>query len=235
MSGHGSLAGQAYPANSITGLIGTTLMTPITSAVLRRRLEPVAEPAAPLLDAGQLAVLSAVAARLIPQGDREPPIDLAAALHHRLSKGDGDGWRYADLPPDGETVARGLLALDASAVAVSRHSFAALDGAKQDELLREVQFGRAVGPCWAGISPARWFEELLAALVDVYYAHPLAQEEIGYLGMADARGWQAVGLNARAAHEPEPLADAPAGLFNAPLQPSNLAPLRVLVSGKKES
>jgi hypothetical protein len=37
---------------------------------------------------------------------------------------------------------------------------------------------------------------------ETYYAHPLAQEEIGYAGMADARGWRAIGLDEREAHEP---------------------------------
>jgi hypothetical protein len=49
---------------------------------------------------------------------------------------------------------------------------------------------------------ALYFEELLALVVDVYYAHPLASEEIGYIGMADAHGWQAIGLDQRETHEP---------------------------------
>lgn len=49
---------------------------------------------------------------------------------------------------------------------------------------------------------ALYFEELLALVVDIYYAHPLASEEIGYTGMADAHGWQAIGLDERETHEP---------------------------------
>jgi hypothetical protein len=51
----------------------------------------------------------------------------------------------------------------------------------------------------------RFFEELLVLATETYYAHPLAQEEIGYAGMADAAGWQAIGLDEREAHEPAPL------------------------------
>ena len=41
----------------------------------------------------------------------------------------------------------------------------------------------------------RFFEELLAELTENYYAHPLAQEEIGYVGMADLPKWVNIGLN----------------------------------------
>ncbi len=186
----------AYPAHSVTDLIGGALLTPATAAALRDRIAPVDPPAKTVLDERQLAVLAAVAARLVPQPDRPTPIDLAARLHRRLADGKGDGWRYADQPADAELVARGLDALAAA-------GFAGRDGAGQDELLRNVQAG---GADWPGISSARWFEEVLAGVVDLYYSHPLAQEEIGYAGMADARGWQDVGFGARAAHEPEPVA-----------------------------
>jgi hypothetical protein len=46
---------------------------------------------------------------------------------------------------------------------------------------------------------------MLAELTEYYYAHPLAQEEIGYVGMADAHGWTRLGLNELEPREPEPL------------------------------
>lgn len=188
-----------YPTGTVTGLIGGDRMTAKTSEVLRARLAPVAAPAIAVLDDDQQAVLAALAARLLPQDGQPTPIDLAGTLHHRLAAGLGDGWRYAVLPPDPEMVGRGLNALDSTA-----GGFVALVGAAQDTVLHEVQSGRAAGPVWGGVDPARWFEEVLAMLVDIYYSHPLAQEDIGYLGMADARGWQATGFGARRGFEPEP-------------------------------
>jgi hypothetical protein len=79
---------------------------------------------------------------------------------------------------------------------------ASLPGAERDAVLRAVQSGEAPGEVWAQMDAACYFEELLALLVDIYYAHPLALEEIGYVGMADAHGWQAIGLDQREAHEP---------------------------------
>ena len=52
---------------------------------------------------------------------------------------------------------------------------------------------------------ARFFEEMLSEVVALYYSHPLAQEEIGYVGMADARGWPRVGPGELEAHEPRPV------------------------------
>ena len=43
---------------------------------------------------------------------------------------------------------------------------------------------------------------MLAELTETYYAHPLAQEEIGYVGMADLPAWTKIGLNEREEREP---------------------------------
>lgn len=201
---------RAYPTGAVTGLIGGTLMTPVTAAALQARLSPPAEDGSPVLDARQLDLLAAVTTRLIPQRDRPSPINLVRAFHVRLMHGAGDGWRYADMPADEAAHRRGLDALDASAAMAFGADFLRLEPARQDELLGQVQLGQVADAPWHGVSPARWFEEVLAMLVDIYYAHPLAQEEIGYAGMADARGWPAVGIASRAPHEPEPLSVAAA-------------------------
>jgi hypothetical protein len=148
--------------------------------------------------------MAAASARLIPQPRRERPIDLAGGLDARLASGAGDGWRYAKMPADGEMYALGALGLEQCARATFAQGFAELPGAEQDAVLLAVQSGKAEGAIWAEMDPVCYFEELLAILVDIYYAHPLALEEIGYAGMADAHGWQAIGLDERESHEPSP-------------------------------
>ena len=49
--------------------------------------------------------------------------------------------------------------------------------------------GEAPGENWQEVLQDKFFEEMLAELAESYYAHPLAQEEIGYVGMADVPGW----------------------------------------------
>ena len=69
-----------------------------------------------------------------------------------------------------------------------------------------VELVHVRGGVWDTVPPVRWFEEMLAELVECYYSHPLAQEDIGYVGMADAPGWPALGLDVLDPREPRPLA-----------------------------
>lgn len=71
-------------------------------------------------------------------------------------------------------------------------------------MLLAVQRGEAAGETWRSLPPGRFFEELLAEATEVYVAHPLAQEAIGYADMADAPGWTRIGLDERETREPAP-------------------------------
>ncbi|QXQ07326.1 gluconate 2-dehydrogenase subunit 3 family protein [Sphingosinicellaceae bacterium] len=178
------------------------MVTPPTAAALQRRTGHAIPVEAAF--AGVALILDAVAARLIPH--EVPGLDLGRELRRRLGAGTRSGWRHADMPDDATLFELGLGALDAAAHGMFSRDFVGLDVEQQDEVLRAIQFNRVSGPEWKGIKPDRFFEELLAALVDIFYAQPVALDEIGYAGFADARGWQAVGLEARAAHEPERIA-----------------------------
>ncbi len=155
-------------------------------------------PTQPLcLDANGLATLEAVAARLIPQDNTAQRIDLASRLDKRLAEGEGKGWRYDALPPEREAMTRGISGVENAARLCFGTSFAALKGEDQDELLRSVQRGEAPPDAFRDLSQTRFFEDLLAALTELYFSHPHAQEEIGYIGFADEQGFHALGLNAR--------------------------------------
>ncbi len=191
-----------YPPNTVRALLHSDAVTPPTRAALLERLD--AQPQAPqFFDAAEMATLRAACARLIPQCERENPIEIASSIDERLAAGKGDGWRYDALPPDGEAFRRGLRGLDQSADGEHNAPFAALNETQQDAILGSVQNGAARGEVWQTLSGARFFEELLADATENYYAHPLAQEEIGYAGFADAPGWVEIELNQREAREPE--------------------------------
>ena len=191
----------AYPAGTVRDILDTDLVTAPTAKALKRRLRPV-ERHADLLGEQNVALLTAVCMQLIPQNDRAEPVDLAATLHRDVAAGGGDGWRYAALPADGIALTMGLVGIDESARAMAGNDFVNLGSDERNRVLVSVQQGTAPGATWVKLDPKRWFEELLVAAATIYYSHPLAQEEIGYLGMADAKGWPDVGLGARAAHEP---------------------------------
>jgi len=194
-----------YPSGTVRALLETDLLTPATREVLQSRLEPrpAAEPH--FFDSHTFHTLRAVCGRMVPQADRADPVDLAAALDERLADGACDGWRYNSMPPDGEAYRRGLRGLDEAAQAQFNANFTVLDDQQQDQVLLLMQRGEAEGATWDTLSAERFFEELLAELCECYYSDPVTQEEIGYVGMADAHGWQAIELNQRAAHEPHAL------------------------------
>ena len=190
-----------YPVGTVLALINSAHVTAPTRAALRARLvEP--PPVHPDVLGERLGLLAAVCARLIPQTDRDTPINVAGLLHARLATGIGDGWRYADLPPEAAAWHLGLDGIDETARALSGSEFIGLLAGQQDAVLRVVQSGNSAGAIWGSLPAARFFEVLLASAVESYYSHPLAQEEIGYAGMADAPGWQAIGLGEREAREP---------------------------------
>ncbi|MBA3845920.1 MAG: gluconate 2-dehydrogenase subunit 3 family protein [Planctomycetes bacterium] len=184
----------------VRALLATDLVTPATRQALTQRLS------APRVDVGRffaadsLRTLQAVCARLLPQSERTDPIDIAGVIDGRLADGKGDGWRYDVLPADGEAYQLGLREFDRHAHAQSGAPFHALAPVDQDRVL--VDFQRGEVPTWTAEAARRFFEELLAEATESYYSHPIAQQEIGYVGMADAPGWQAIGLDQREAREP---------------------------------
>lgn len=191
-----------YPQGTVRALLHSDAVTPATREAMLSRLD--AKLTAPqFFEAGEMATLRAACARLVPQNEREIPVELACAIDERLAQSKGDGWRYDAMPPDAQAYRRGLSGLDESANLEQGAPFAALSDAQQDAVLRDVQNGEARGEVWKTMPAARFFEELLAEATENYYAHPLAQEEIGYAGFADAPGWVEIGLNGREAREPE--------------------------------
>ena len=196
-----------YPTGSVRALIATDLITPATRHVLQSRLKPRDDAEPRFFNDHTFRILRAVCARLIPQPDRSDPVDLAAALDERLAEGKCDGWRYAAMPADEVAYVRGLHGLDEQAHTRFGVHFAALDGTRQDEVLLMVQRGEVAGAAWEELPAHRFFEELLAELTECYYSDPQTQEEIGYVGMADAQGWQAIGLDQLAPHEPRAVGD----------------------------
>ncbi len=191
----------AYPPGSVRALIESDYVTPATRRAFRQRLRR--NNVAPrFFDLHAFATMQAACVRLIPQPERRRPIDLAGELDERIADGTGDGWRYAKMPQDPDMHARGAVGLDQTAQAMFGCVFTQALDSQREAVLHAVQSGEAVGEVWQEMDAACYFEELLALLVDIYYAHPLALEEIGYVGMADGHGWQAIGLDEREAHEP---------------------------------
>ena len=185
-------------------LLATEHVSPAPRAALQARLAaPAAADYAPRFFAPEtFALLHAVAARLLPQPGRAALIPLAPEIDRRLADGDSDGWRYDALLPDREAFRLGLGGVNETAQALFGAAFEPLGAERQDAVLRAVAAGNPPGAAWATLSAGHFFEDSLAELTTVYYAHPLAQEEIGYAGMADLPAWTKIGLDEREEREP---------------------------------
>ncbi len=219
-----------YPPGTVRALLDTDLVTPPTRAVLTARLEtPATDPR--FFADHDFYTLCAVLERLFANPVAPSARAMALAIDMRLAAGKSDGWRYDSLPPDAEAARLGLQGLDQSAQALHQSEFASLGTEQQDVLLTAVQAGKASGEIWQTLPGDHYFEDLLAEATACYYSHPLAQEEIGYVGMADGQGWSKIKMNEREAWEPEAKALAAPSLASVDL---TMAPITASVPNPQD-
>jgi hypothetical protein len=145
---------------------------------------------------------TALCARLLDLEDPDP-VPVVAMIDARLAEAETDGWRYQDMPEDGQAWRVSLANLDADAVERFQARFALCAPEQQDSLIQAVQ----------DLGSKRW-HELPAGHVwslwtryacTAFYSHPHAWDEIGFAGPAYPRGYKNIGIDAR---EPYETADA---------------------------
>ena len=193
-----------WPTGWALPLIESPETTEPTRRALLARL--VAAPDSPqFFDADAYETFAAACARLVPSTDLSDQIDVAAAIDRRLADGAGDGWRYAALPPDGEAFRRGVSALDAAAEQAHAERFCDLGPARQDAILADAQHARAAFAHLDGFDARLWFSDWLTEAAGLFFGHPLAQQNIGYAGFADAAGWTNIEMGQRDDREPLPV------------------------------
>ena len=158
------------------------------------RLEPYGEPR--FFDAAQWRTLSAFADVLLAQ-DREPRVDVLAHVDAKLATAGGygvDGYQYADLPHDQQVwqqVARGL---DETARARSGSDYPDAGAPIQASILQDFLDGHLDGGSWATLNVKRAFKVVVRSLMEGFYAHPWAWNEIGFGGPAYPRGYMRLGM-----------------------------------------
>jgi hypothetical protein len=161
-----------------------------TREVVRQRLEEI--PPIRFFTNEEAHTLAAIAERIVPQPDR-PEIEkvlIAAWIDQKLFEDMRDGYRYEDMPPQQEAWRLGVAGINQTAqILFDGKSFVDLDRFSQDVVLEHVSRGDAAGEAWQKIPPARFFKDVLCStMVKIYYAHPLAWNEIGYSGPSSPRG-----------------------------------------------
>ncbi|KQT20110.1 thioesterase [Methylobacterium sp. Leaf399] len=187
------------------------IASPRVNGRLRAALDDRAAPDDPayrpaVLDPVELAILRAVVDRVLPQKG-SARIDIAARIDARLGRGEGDGWRFADLPPDSQAYRAAIRSLDGEACARAHLRFLALDGTAQDAILTTAAEGRLDGTGLDAAQMTLWFEDLRSDVVRTYLAHPAALARIGFGGIGAGgdtapAGFARVGVDGREPWEP---------------------------------
>jgi uncharacterized iron-regulated membrane protein len=124
--------------------------------------------------------------------DCELTVPVLEMVDSRLAAGETDGWRYADMPEDGQAWRNTLVLLDADARQLSGTAFADAPPADQARLVQAVQ-DLASGN-WHGLPAAHVWSLWTRYACTAFYAHPIAWAEIGFPGPAYPRGYKNVGV-----------------------------------------
>jgi Gluconate 2-dehydrogenase subunit 3 len=126
--------------------------------------------------------------------DSEPRVPVAEMVDDKLGAGRLDGYRYAGMPRDPDTwrlVLRGLDEVAASRY--GRDTFAACDLQAREAIIGGLADGSLSGGAWDGLDVSRAFSVCMRAILEAFYSHPWAWNEIGYGGPAYPRGYMRLG------------------------------------------
>ena len=140
--------------------------------------------------------------------DAEPRIPVLNFIDAKLHAGRRDGWRYYDLPDDDELWRVVELALDQEAGTYGTYADAPDD--VQAGIVHRFSKGEVHGGAWDTVNAGRAFKVIMRYVVQAFYAHPWAWNEIGFGGPAYPRGYGTFGsphLGEREPWEPEEAVD----------------------------
>ncbi|HEY4376176.1 MAG TPA: gluconate 2-dehydrogenase subunit 3 family protein [Acidimicrobiales bacterium] len=126
--------------------------------------------------------------------DHEPRIPVLEMVDRRLAAGQLDGYQYAGMPDDRDTWRLVLAGLDE--VARDRYgqgSFAASDPDTAGGIIGQFSEGNLRGAAWDRIDVSRAWSVCTRMILDAFYSHPWAWNEIGFGGPAYPRGFMRMG------------------------------------------
>jgi len=124
--------------------------------------------------------------------DGELAVPVLEMVDSRLGAGETDGWRYADMPEDGQAWRDTLAHLDADAYQRGGTPFAGAAQTDQLALIRAVQDLKSAD--WHGLPAAHVWSLWTRYACTAFYAHPFAWAEIGFPGPAYPRGYKNAGV-----------------------------------------
>lgn len=173
----------------------------VTAEVVLARVEP-APAAVKFFTAAEAACAGALADQITGQRD-DPKVPVLQMIDARLAAGQTDGWRYADMPSDGQAWRDSLAYLDTDAGLRCGVPFADARDSDQMALVQAVH-DRGSGE-WHGLPAGHVWSLWTRYACSAFYSHPFAWDEIGFPGPAYPRGYKNAGVGKR---EPFEVQDA---------------------------
>lgn len=183
-----------YPSYRVLDKWHTVSFNEATRRVVAHRLDHV--PERRFFDADRFALLRAVVDDILPQPERNEAerIPVECFIDDMLEADRGSGTRYADMLPQREAWRRGLDGIAHEAGRRHGRGYGELATADRHALLHAIDEGDVDANLWQGVHPKRFFRSvLLKEAVKLYYAHPLAWNEMGFGGPAAPRGYVRMG------------------------------------------
>jgi hypothetical protein len=171
----------------------------VTAGVVLSRLGP--PPPIRFFTPGEEAIARPLLDLLLDQRT-EPRVPVLEMIDSRLAENSTDGWRYVDLPEDGQAWRDTLAALDNDARDGHGSGFAECSDDTRRALIQAVQDLGAGS--WRGLPADRVWSLWTRYACTAFYSHPWAWNEIGFSGPAYPRGYKNVGVGRR---EPWEVAD----------------------------
>ncbi|HEX3788996.1 MAG TPA: gluconate 2-dehydrogenase subunit 3 family protein [Pseudonocardiaceae bacterium] len=165
---------------------------PVTAGVVLARMGP--PPPIRFFTPNEEAIAQPLLDLLLDQ-DEEPRVPVLRMIDSRLAERSTDGWRYEDLPEDGQAWRDTLAALDEDARDTHGVGFARCDGAARHNLVQAVQDLGSTP--WHGLSASRVWSLWTRYACTAFYSHPFAWNEIGFSGPAYPRGYKNAGVGRR--------------------------------------
>ena len=140
--------------------------------------------------AEESGLLEAICNCALPQEDRPQAerVPIAAWIDESVYVGEGLGYRYENMPEDRQVYRMGLQGFDQTARLLFGVAFIDLDGARQNNVMRQVAAGSPPGDIWERLPAGLFFQRLMTDVITNYYAHPAAWAEIGFNGPSSPRG-----------------------------------------------
>ena len=162
-----------------------------TRAVVLARVEPSQDPR--FFETAELPTLYAFCDVVLAQ-DEEPRVPVAALIDDKLAAGRLDGYQYADMPDDRETWRLTLAGLDHTAAEWhGKEAFALCEPADRSAIVDGLAAGRLSSGPWEALNVGRAWSVCTRMMLEAFYSHPWAWNEIGFGGPAYPQGYMRLG------------------------------------------